>query len=497
MKIKNCLWNSLILTAMLAAGCQTTAETKPEKTGCACSCNCAEQLKIDMEDFGIAVRPAVPDLGRKCELAVRITNADPALPATVTAEIDGKELESVNLNPGKNLAVFSFQPETTGWKTAKAKVRQGRNQAEASFRFPVTSRRLHFPWFGWNDNDGKVEKCRFPTMMLARNPKEIAYWKHRGVMAGRWKDGRYRGKTVEACAAYWPQKTEGYDAIMIDEIGGYDSEAVKNTPRVQGLAKYCKEKTDNLFVALWVPGVLPESLAAITKSVYRKKGVDLLMLETYINYLNPELKSYYPSELLRLRIDVARKQDVLTHSIITIGIHGMAAVRPLSHEELEDQVRLIKRLAPEMPGLCVYASTKKMTRRDLVFLADRLCGKYYVAPVLTLLAETVQISDPAPSRGSQVRIRGTVMNVGGMDSGAVTVRFYDGNPANGGRLIGEKRIEKVNSLRDGKDFPKGVAAEIDWTAGPQGSHEIFMEILPENPDDTLLDHLASRTIMVR
>ena len=89
------------------------------------------------------------------------------------------------------------------------------------------------------------------------------------------------------------------------------------------------------------------------------------------------------------------------------------------------------------------------------------------------------------------------MNVGGMDSGAVTVRFYDGNPANGGRLIGEKRIEKVNSLRDGKDFPKGVAAEIDWTAGPQGSHEIFMEILPENPDDTLLDHLARRTIMVR
>ncbi|MBQ9335929.1 MAG: hypothetical protein IJS14_01370 [Lentisphaeria bacterium] len=492
MKKMNFLLTSLTLTALLVSGCHTTAEPAPTgKTAGA-------EIRIDTEDFGIAVRPAVPDLGRKCELAVRITGADPSLPMTVTAEVDGKALGSSELKEGEKLALFSFQPETTGWKTARATVRQGQQETTAEFRFPVTSRRLHFPWFGWNDKEGKVEKCRFPTMMLARNPEDIAYWKHRGVMAGRWKDGRYRGKTVEACAAYWPQKTEGFDAIMIDEIGGYESESVKNSPRVQGLAKYCKEKTDDLFVALWVPGVLRESLAGIAKNVYRKKGVDLLMLETYINYLEPELKSYYPSESLRQRIDMARKQDVLTHSIITIGIHGMATVRPLSREDMEDQVRQIKRMAPEMPGLCVYASTKKMQNRDLIFFADHLCGKYYVAPVLTVLAEAVQISDPAPVRGSAVRIRGKVTNVGGMDSGPVTVRFYDGNPANGGKLIGARRIEQVKSLRDGKDFPKGAPVEVEWTAGPfPGSHEIYMEILPEDPKDTLLDHLARRAVMVR
>ena len=494
MKNMSYLLTSLTLTALLSSGCLNTAE--PPATASAAPCKTAG-MKIDLEDFGIAVRPAIPDLGREAELAVRISGADKTLPVTVTADIDGKAIGKKELKPGENLAVFRFQPETTGWKTARAVVRQGQYEVKAGFRFPVTSRRLHFPWFGWNDKEGKVEKCRFPTMMLARGPEDIAYWKHRGVMAGRWKDGRYRGKTVEACAAYWPQKTEGYDAIMIDEIGAYDNDQIRKSLRVQGLDKYCKEKKDNLFVALWVPGVLRESLTLVSKNIYRKKGVDLLMLETYVNYLEPELKSYYPTESLRQRIDVARKQDVLYHSIITIGIHGMATVRPLSREDLEDQVRQIKRLAPEMPGLCVYASTKKNPNRDLIFFADHLCGKYYVSPVLTVLAEAVQISDPAPVRGSTVRIRGKVTNVGGMDSGPVAVRFYDGDPANGGKLIGQQRIEQVKSLRDGKDFPKGVPVEVEWTAGPQGSHEIYMEILPENAQDTLLDHLAHRAVMVR
>ena len=213
--------------------------------------------------------------------------------------------------------------------------------------------------------------------------------------------------------------------------------------------------------------------------------------------LQPELRTYYPTEALRQRIDMARKQDVLSHAIITIGILGNEKIRPLSPEDLEDQVRQIKRLAPEMPGLSVYGSTKKMENRDLLFFADQLCGKYYVSPVLTLLAEAVQMSDPSPMQNTKVRIRGTVMNVGGMDSGPVTVRFYDGNPANGGERIGEKRIEKVDSLRDGTDFPKGASVEIDWTARRQGTHEIYMEILPENLQDTLLDHLACRAIMVR
>ena len=492
MKPKNYLLASLLFMALQFCEWRAMAQPAQEKAAG------MGQIRIDMDDFGIAVRPAVPDIGRKCELAVRISGADPARPCSVTAEIDGKKLGSAELKPGENLAVFSFQPETSGWKTARASVRQAQRQdATAEFRFPVTSRRLHFPWFGWNDNEGKVEKCRFPTMVLARNPKEIAYWKHRGVMAGIWKDGRRKGKTLEEISAYWPMKTEGFDAIMIDEIGGYESEQVKKIPSVQGLARYLMEKNDDLFVALWVPGVLRDSLAGIAKNVYRKKGVDLLMLETYINYLEPELRTYYPTEALRQRIDMARKQDVLSHAIITIGILGNEKIRPLSQEDLEDQVRQIKRLAPEMPGLSVYGSTKKMENRDLLFFADQLCGKYYVSPVLTLLAEAVQMSDPSPMQNGKVRIRGTVMNVGGMDSGPVTVRFYDGNPANGGERIGEKRIEKVDSLRDGNDFPKGGAVEIDWTARRQGTHEIYMEILPENPKDTLLDHLARRAIMVR
>ena len=492
MKIKNYMLTSLTLTALLFSECYAMAEPTLEKTAG------TEQLRIDMDDFGIAVRPALPDIGRKCELAVRISGADPAHPSIVTTEIDGKKLGSVELKPRENLAVFSFQPETTGWKTARATVQQAQRQATtAEFRFPVTSRRLHFPWFGWNDNEGKVEKCRYPTMVLARNSKEIAYWKHRGVMAGIWKDGRHKSKTAEECSTYWPLKTEGFDAIMIDEIGGYDNDALKNSLCVQGLARFCQKKNDDLFVALWVPGVLRESLAGIAKHIYRKKGVDLLMLETYINYLEPELKTYYPTEALRQRIDMARKQDVLTHSIITIGILGNETIRPLCQEDLEDQVRQIKRLAPEMPGLSIYGSTKKMQNRDLLFFADRLCEKYYVSPVLTLLPHAVQISDPSPMLNDKVCLRGTVMNVGGMDSGPVTVRFYDGNPANGGKLLGEKRIEKVNSLRDGNDFPKGASVEIDWTAKRQGSHEITMEIRPENPQDTLLDHLACRAIMVR
>ncbi|MBE6388805.1 MAG: hypothetical protein E7043_01370 [Lentisphaerae bacterium] len=455
----------------------------------------AGSLKIDVNNHDIAVRPAIPVVNAPAVLAVRVSGAASGMPLTVTAEVDGRKIGEVQLTSGKNEALFDYKPESTGWKKVMVAAKCGKESVTAEKVFPVTARKLHFPWFGSHDNEGKLELCKYPTMVLAKNAGDIAYWKHRGVMAGKWRGAKFNEKQgIAEAIKYYRRGTEGFDGIMIDEIGSYDDFKLRESTAFRGLQEMCAVNED-LFVALWVCGVPTTSTLNLAKGLYRKKGVDLLMLENYVNYLIPDLKSFRPDDTMRFRIDLARRQDVLHSSVITVGIHGNSKVFTMTNDELEEQVRTIKRFAPEMPGMGIYATGKKMTNKPLIFFADSLCEKYFISPVLTLYPKAIRIID-TPVAGKKVKIIGRVFNAGGMDSGAVTVNFYCGNPAYGGKLIGSSKINSVPAFRL-ESYPKPATVEVQWTPEKRGGTEIFMEIIPENISDTLLDHQQILPVMVR
>lgn len=457
----------------------------------------AAELNINLAEYGMLCRPAIPVNDQDFEIEVKVGGNDPKREMLIELHQDGQEIATKKLALGESSAVFTCRTTSNGWKKFMATAIQGYDSCQETLSVPVVSRKLHFPWFGFYDEEGQLKNCKFPTMVLAGRTKgDIDYWKRRGVMPGCWRDGRRKGKTIEDYTAYFGDLAQnlGFGGIMIDEIGGYDNEEIKNRLIVQGLKAFC-ETNEELFVALWVPGVLREPLANITKNVYRKKGVDLLMLETYVNYLVCELGTYRPNESIRQRIDIARRQDVLSNSVITIGIKGIEKKYKLTKEEIEDQVRMIKRLGPEMPGLGIYGEGKNPPP-PLVYFADSLCEKYYISPVLTTWSDKVWISNPVPVKGEKVLISGEIVNIGGMDSGRVWGHFYDGNPAYGGKLISKTEVAMVSSSAEGT-VPGGVRVTAEWKPKKLGTHEIFFEIRPTNSEDTLLDHVGQRRVYVR
>ena len=455
----------------------------------------AGNMRIDVTGHDVAVRPAIPVADQPAVLAVRVSGADAAAGLTLSAKIDGRSIGEIKLEAGKKEAVFPFRESATGWKKAVVTAVQGKESVTAEKRFPVTARKLHFPWFGAHDGEGKLESCKYPTMVLGKKSDDVAYWKHRGVTVCKWRGAKFSEKQGIADAMrYYRRGTEGFDGIMIDELGGYDDAKLRESTAFKGLKEFCAVN-DDLFVALWVCGVPTPSLMNLGKGIYRKKGVDLMILEDYVNYIIPELKSFLPDETMRFRIETARRQDVLHTSVVAVGIHGNAKIFTMTDDELEEQVRTIKRLAPEMPGLGIYATGKKMTNRPLIFFADELCAKYFISPVLHGYPRAIRILG-APVAGKPVKISGRIFNLGGMDSGAVTANFYCGNPASGGKLIASKRLDSVKALRM-ESYPKPAVAEVEWTPEKRGTQEIFLEIVPEDPGDTLLDHLSSLPVLVR
>ena len=456
-----------------------------------------------LEEHAIVTRPALPVVGEKAEIEISLQcGADASGAVQLLFSVDDELTGEVSLPVEPKVTtpyVFSYEPAAPGWKTVSVVARQGDQSVAVSRAIPVVAHRLYFPWFGFADKAAKtfaLERCRFANMVLSR--EEGAYWRRRGVMAMRWRAGRWKPKNPGD--TYGDYLADGLqealaDGVMIDEIGGYDNDLLRELPAVSGLRDFCQQDRD-FFLALWIPGVPKESLVNLGRNRYRKKGIDLLMFEVYNNYLATELGAYDPVASLKQRLDVARSQDALYHSVVTIGIKGQEKVYHLIQEELEDQVRTIRRLAPEMPGLGVYAVVQEGWGAELSAFADDLCGKYFVGPVLTVYDSQLRLSEPSPVRGEAVTLSTMVYNIGGMDSGPVEVVFHDGEPTRGGRRIGVVELGSIPARREG-GFPSGAKAEVVWKARSRGSREVFAEVVAQVPGEVVLDHLARRRVQVR
>ncbi|MBE6373403.1 MAG: hypothetical protein E7055_15210 [Lentisphaerae bacterium] len=452
------------------------------------------------------IRPMIPVAGQSCE----VETAAPKKGKTKLF-INGKLYAEQTAASGS--ACFKVVFERAAFYELRAEC-GGRVIAEG--QAAVTARHLYFPWFGCI-KDPEMVACRYANMVLAqdywglkgqeaerhpwpqfalRDPdeKEIRYWKKRGALACAWKASFQRNKkeyTEKDLVNYLEYQYADYpfDGVMIDELGGYDYEKLRNSKIVNGLKEFCRRHPDQ-FLSLWICGALKDPMSELVKRPGATSGFDLLMLEVYFNYKTPDMKSLHPFRYLQEGIDSAHRQDILPQCVFTIGIHGNYDKYEILPEELEPQYQYIRYHAPSMPGIGFYAA--HCQNRDLVGLCDRLCEKYFIRPVITAYPETVWVTEQPG--GAELNVE--VLNIGGTDSGPVKVRFYDGNPAYGTAPFAEQKLAGLPAPND--DFRQfGKRIRQSFKTRRKGFHEIWIELCPARKDDTVLEGVLCKKLYVR
>lgn len=402
----------------------------------------------------------------------------------------------VTLPPGELHSFLSkWTPQRNGLHSIHISARCVSPQIDTSVskEIPVVSKQFWFPWFGSDKN------FKYANIVLDDSPEGQEYWQERGAKPCAWKPGNQVIKDMVSAEQYMGILYEGIPnmkskGILIDEIGDYDwnlSQMNLSSVGLKGLSELTSQHPE-LFVGIWVSGSLRPALCNITKNVYRQKGVDLLMLESYHNIQISEFQSYTRYAYFDQRINMARDLDVLTNCVITLGVSGTDRYE-VTPEDLEDQIRYIRTMAPEMPGVgFFYADPKK---EKLLKFADELCYKYWILPVVTVWDRDIFFSNVQSKPGEKVRISADIYNIGGMDARNVVVRFYCGNPAYGGKKIG--RDIKVPLLSSTQEIPPGKnVVETIWEA-KSGYHEIYVQVFVGRDERiTVLNGEAKRTISV-
>ena len=108
-----------------------------------------------------------------------------------------------------------------------------------------------------------------------------------------------------------------------------------------------------------------------------------------------------------------------------------------------------------------------------------------------LNASNITFNNSAPQEGDNITINATIFNIGGVSASNILVRFYDGNPSNGGTQIdADRTISLINA-------PGNFTVNATWIAS-LGQHEIFISVDPLNSITELSEqnNNASKNILI-
>jgi hypothetical protein len=266
----------------------------------------------------------------------------------------------------------------------------------------VTARELQFIWYG------APAEAQWATMVTnVSEPPDVAFWLRRGVVPLAWAGG-YSKRTFDTdqFAEYWTSRLQRHPAgIAIDEFPGgpgqpidlYMANALLRTRRAEPAKQ----------IVVWQAGVAPPEAAQAYAA-----SANWVIPECYMNYLNNKLDRF------DLRIAPMRAAGLMHKTVM--GVSCTQAKIGTTAAGLEEQIRYLRRLAPEMPGLGFYKAYG--SGRELVSVADALCFKYFVGP--TLLA----VKDRRRDGGVLVR------NIGAMNANDVRFTFSAGPVVQVGRI---------------------------------------------------------------
>jgi len=195
------------------------------------------------------------------------------------------------------------------------------------------------------------------------------YWRPRGVVMGvghTWFD-LLRSPIDKAVDILAGQDYAGnpQPVMMIDEFGfDFGGQMDEKAARV---LRQTKLKKPDLALAVWeMRGPIPQVLAETYRDV-----ADLVMLESYVG----SQRQYW---WVASQVWSARKYGILPKTIIVLGVgkggnpgENWAETK----EELEQQIRFVRLIAPESPGVGFFGGTPELLTR-----ADALCAHFFHFP---------------------------------------------------------------------------------------------------------------------
>ena len=193
-----------------------------------------------------------------------------------------------------------------------------------------------------------------------------------GVASSSINHQKFLRKSVDEASDVLARMAPGDNPVPlidIDEFGwDYDGGIDQHTANVL-LATHAKRP--DLNIAVWqMRGPVAPKLAA----VYRKT-VALVMMENYYNLVDAWTFAF--------QLQVAQLNGLVDRSVIAIGLGSEADELggwewTRTAEELEQQIQLIRMVAPQSPGLAFFGSWiegdrgMRMTKEQL----DEICGRF-------------------------------------------------------------------------------------------------------------------------
>jgi hypothetical protein len=305
-------------------------------------------------------------------------------------------------------------------------------------RIAVVKSDVYFAWFGAPKD---FRWCNVPTTVAKGDE---GFWLQRGAIPCAWKGAEcYKDWPVEKFVEHYADPKW----IAIDEIGGPGP----STDKFMQALKQVRQTQPGGFAAVWTMGA-HKFWADV------QDRIDLFIPEIYLNYRGNHLGQF------DAYIRTIREAGVMQKTIAGLGINivkddktGMITCSP-TQEDVLRQIRYLKRIAPDMPGVGFFTSNDAAA--GVAEYADELCGEYYIKPVLTLPSDRLKVTPELARPGSSAYVHLAVRNVGNMDCAGAVVWICPGATAKADQVI--QNIE-VPRIRAGET--RQIEARIDRPAG--------------------------------
>ncbi|MBQ7179448.1 MAG: hypothetical protein IJS08_18670 [Victivallales bacterium] len=271
-----------------------------------------------------------------------------------------KEADTGSIAPGNHKWVkFDIIPKDCGKNKASIEIicQEDGDISDNRLEFPlyVTKKPVYFLWYGFA-NDLEFANMANPPAQYKED------WQRRGAYSLPIVSRNTK-------AEYYLSAMKEHDGFQYDELGG----TWKSEQFIPTLHEVSKRKPEG-FRALWHIGA---SVQQPVKQAVLDGTVNLLMVELYYTDGNAQSRKK-DLEKLEAQLKMLIKQGVAEKTIIGLGTKDTYKGwnTPESHADfLAEQLRLIRRVAPMMPGVAFFsAATSPVVRRRM----DDLCRELFL-----------------------------------------------------------------------------------------------------------------------
>lgn len=460
-----------------------------------CGSAYATDLSITAEPYGMAglfTRPLIPAERDTVTITVRATvtgEAPEAVDAKLTVIAPDGSITPCPLAMAAQEETFIGSAEWTAADNGLYRVKavldpdnaveeedEDNNAAELDLPVVIPGRQPHFVWYSladylhWANVSGKTGA-------------EAAVRGHeRGRTMLQWHSGSCKPGVTEESAYMWFNRRMKKNPVAsqygmaVDELGYYPKpESEKSFREYMSAARRWKKENPGKFLMIWHCGTLyPEQAAG-----YRG-ACDLVVIESYVHHWGPAgLGTENYLDVIDMKMVPTRQCDLLVETGRgTQAITSVDLTYPTFHRGMIVKIfRHLRREWPEMRGIGFFGDcTRDAPEDDAAAMVkgvannkyvDQLCFDYFVRPVVTIQPGNLWVN--REDDGS-TRITAAVSNIGGMDSGPVTVRLKAG--------IRRSETIELETVPAGNNLKENQArAEVTWDLG-SGRHRISAELEP-------------------